>query len=290
MRVAQDIFRTYEQGSVTLQWVDGALPWTAAVGETTQYTTLVKPPEYIDREVTGRELELFKGRYVSRSEIEAGVSKDVKLPYARGVYSCQPYAPPNWLKGLGKVGLFFIILNIALFVYSLVSDKGNVILTEHIVAKEYAKEVLTTSFKVTEPNAILRLTGRAPLRNSWLALDFALIDAEDRVLGEFWSEASYYEGRDSEGYWSEGSKGFKQYIKVEKPGTYRLLVHGKGGSGYNRPGLNEPIDLKLEAHATVSWYFVFPIVLAAIIAILGVAFRWSFELRRWAPVMETDDD
>ena len=235
-------------------------------------------------------MELFRGRYVSRAEMEAGVSREIRLPYPRGVYACQPYIPPPWVKGLGTIGIFFVILNVVLFVYSFAADKGNVIMKDHIPAKEYTKEVLTSSFKISKPDAILRLTGSAPLRNSWLALDFALVDAEDRVVGEFWNEASFYEGRDSEGYWSEGSRGFKQYLKVEKPGTYRLLVHATGGSGYNKPGLNEPIDLQLEAHATVSSYFLFPLVVAVIVALLGLGYKWSFELRRWAPVMETDDD
>ena len=81
------------------------------------------------------------------------------------------------------------------------------------------------------------------MNNSWLALDFALVDADERVVSQFGNEASYYHGQDSEGSWSEGSRSFSSYFKVNKAGAYRLLLHGQGGSGEKDRSRNEPVDV-----------------------------------------------
>lgn len=291
VRVGREQFSVFEDGFVTLRWVDGALPWTAVVGEETNYVHMIKPPEYVDREITGKEMELFRGRYVSRSEMLSAIPPGVTLPPARGVYSCQPYVASDWVRGLGKIGALFLVLNLVLWIYSFVSERTSVVLREKISANQYTKEHMSKPFEVSRDGSILRLVGKVPLNNSWLGLDFGLVDSQDQVIKEFSNEASYYHGRDSEGYWSEGSRSFSSYFKVERAGTYRLLMHATGGSGYRRgPPKNEPVQLTVKTGATISSYFIFPIILSALFALIGVISRGIFETRRWAPVMEDDDD
>jgi hypothetical protein len=149
---------------------------------------------------------------------------------------------------------------------------------------------MTAPFKVTHDGDILKLSGWAPVDNSWLSLDFGLVDADDRVLAEMYDEASYYHGRDSEGSWTEGSKSFSSYFRVDKAGTYRLLVHGKGGSGATGPSKNENVNLILTSGNTVSWYFIIPLILAVLVVLLEPVLKWSFEARRWSPVTGSGDD
>ncbi|MEJ2715993.1 MAG: hypothetical protein P8182_02470, partial [Deltaproteobacteria bacterium] len=289
VRVGRETFSVFEDGLVTLRWVDGALPWTAVVGEKTRYVHMIKPPEYVDREITGTEMELFRGRYVDRKEMLSAIPPGVRLPFPRGVYSCQPYVASDWIKGLGKIGVAFLVLNLVLLLYSFVSERRHVVLREKISASQYTKEHMTKPFKVPHDGTILRLAGRSPLNNSWLGLDFALVNGQDQVIKEFWDEASYYHGRDSEGYWSEGSRSFSSYFKIDKAGIYRLLMHATGGSGYRGAPRNEPVELTLTTGATISSYFTLPIILAALCALVEVVSRRVFEMRRWAPVMEDDD-
>ncbi|MEW6530975.1 MAG: DUF4178 domain-containing protein [Thermodesulfobacteriota bacterium] len=290
VRVGQEVFQFYEEGLLTLRWVDGAIPWTAKVGEQTRYATIIKPPEYVDREVTGKERELFRGRYVSSEEMKAAVPAAVKLPWRRGVYMCEPYVAPTWLKGMAIIGGFFFVLNLVLLFYTMAQDKSSVVLREQIIADKYTQEHLSTPFEVKQPVTIMRLKGQAPVKNSWLALDFGIVNAQDEVIDEFWNEASFYEGRDDEGYWSEGGQGFTSYFKMVTPGAYRLLVHGKGGSGLSGPSKNEPFYLTLESGATMPYYYTFPIVLALMVALLEMLARQLFNFRRWRPVMPSSDD
>jgi Domain of unknown function (DUF4178) len=293
VRVGQETFRIYESGTVNLRWVDGAIPWTAAVGETTRYTHLIKPPEYLDREITGSEVEIFRGRYVTHEELEQAAGKTLKLPLMKGVYSCQPYTPSAWIKGMGAIGAFFLLINCVLLLWALQTNRKPPILYERINAEQYSKEQLTGQFDVPRDGSILCLSGSAPVNNSWLALDFALVDADERVVSQFWNEASYYHGRDSEGSWSEGSRSFSSYLKVAKAGKYRVLLHGEGGSGDRGRSRNEPVDITVFAGMAVPWYFILPIVVSGLLAIIEPVLRISFEARRWsvvAPSGPDDDD
>lgn len=288
--VGKETFKVYESGELTLRWVDGALPWTATVGEKTRYTHLIKPPEYVDQEITGSELELFRGRYVSHEEMKEAVPEGVRLPSPHGVHSCQPYRPASWLSGMWRVGIGFLLLNVILVVYSFIADKGNIVLKDQIAAGQYKGEHLTKPFTVPRDRCILRLRGSAPLSNSWLAMDFAVVNAKEEVISEFSGEASYYSGVDSEGSWTEGSRSFTSYFKVQKAGTYRLLVHAQGGTGVGGGPRNETMHITLATNTTISWYFFIPILLSGAVACLEPVMKWLFDQRRWAAVTGGGDD
>ncbi len=236
-----------------------------------------------------QEVELFRGRYVDGTEMLSAVPNGTKLPEPRGIYSCQPYVPPRWCRGAWKVGTAFLMLNALLLLYSIQADKATRLYSEQVTYEQYSKEYLSKPFLVPSDKSVVRLKGSAGLNNSWLALDFALVDAKDQVISEFGDEASFYHGRDSEGTWTEGSRSFKKYFRVDKGGEYRLLVHGQGGTAVGGAAGKEPVNLLLEGNATVSWYFFFPLALAAVAAVLEFVLKWVFESRRWAPVYEDDE-
>lgn len=290
--VQDKVFQIYETGEVTLRWVDGALPWRAAVGETTRYTHLISPPEFIDVEITGQEQELFRGRYLSREELLAGLPEGIELPEPdQGVYSCQPYEPSAWIRGWGKIGTLFLLLNVGLFGWCLLATKTTELLREKISADQYTKEHLTAPFSVYRDGVILCLNGYAPLKNSWIAMDFALVDSQDQVISEVYGDASYYSGTDSEGAWTEGSRSFESCFRVDKAGTYRLLIHGQGGTGESGPPGKEPVEIVVVSGKTIGWYFLVSIALSLGVALVPPLGRAVFERRRWSIVSSgTEDD
>lgn len=294
VNVGPDTFRIYESGTLKLQWVDGAIPWRAAVGETTRYTHLIKPPECLDQEITGSEVEIFRGRYVTHEELQEAVGKTVNLPSTKGVYSCQPYIASDWIKGVWAIGGVFLLINCLLLLWALQTNRKPAIMQERIAAEQYSKEHLSSPFDVPRDGSILQLRGRAPVDNSWLAFDFGLVDADERVVSQFGNDASYYYGRDSEGSWTEGSRSFSSYFKVNKAGPYRLLLYGQGGSGEGGRSRNEPVDIAIFAGMAVAWYFIIPIIVSGLLMIIEPLRRTSFEARRWSAVARngktTDDD
>jgi hypothetical protein len=291
--VGSDVFQIFESGDVTLKWVDGAIPWRATVGETSSYVHMIKPPEFVDVEVTGSEREVFRGRYLTREELATAVPEEVDVPEPRGIYSCQPYQPSPWMQGLAKIAGVFAVINLIFFVLGFLADKNTVALQETISAEDYAKEYMTGPFQVARNGTICRVRGKAPLNNSWLAVDFAVVNAHDSVISEFSGDASYYYGRDSDGSWTEGSSSFDSSFKIEKAGTYRLLLRGQGGTGYNGPAGKEPLQIMVTTGNTLYWYFVFPLLVCLGLALLEPCLRLVFESRRWAAVAKDsngDDD
>jgi len=249
----------------------------------------VKPPEYVDQEITGPELELFRGRYLGHDELAAGLSEHAALPEPRGIDACQPYETPAWRHGFGKIGLAFLVLNLVLFLFSLAAEKKTPILQETVSAEQYSKEYLTQPFTVAKDGTILRLAGSAPVNNSWLAVSFAVVDAKDRVIAESSGETSYYYGSDSEGVWTEGSRSFKSYFRIPQAGTYRLLIYGQGGSGSTGPAKKEPLQVKLTAGHTLSWYFAASMIVCGLVALIDPIGKYLFEARRWAAVTSDGD-
>jgi hypothetical protein len=190
---------------------------------------------------------------------------------------------------MGKIGVAFLVLNVLLFFYSFIAEKNTVVLRENVTAAQYKQEYLTQPFEVPHDDTILRVSGSAPLDNSWISLDYAVVNTDEQVIAEFYDEASYYHGYDSEGSWSEGSKSFSAYFKVATAGTYKLLVHATGGTGAAGGGRGEPVSVTVTADNTISWYFVIPMVFAVLLAVVGILSKLTFEARRWSPVMEDDD-
>lgn len=290
VHVGGEVFQIYESGEVTLKWVDGAIPWRAAVGETSKYIHMIKPPEFVDVETTGSERELFRGRYLTREELAAAIPDEVDIPEPRGIYSCQPYEPSPWIQGLGKIAGIFAAINLVLFLFGLMSDKNTVALQENISADQYGQEYMTGPFQVARAGTICCVHGNAALNNSWLGVDFAVVNAEDSVVSEFSGDASFYAGRDSDGSWTEGSRSFDSPFKIQKAGTYRLLLRGQGGTGYNGPAGKEPLQIRVTTGNTLYWYFMFPLGVCLFLALLGPLLRFVFESRRWAAVSKGSND
>jgi len=70
----------------------------------------------------------------------------------------------------------------------------------------------------------LQVNVQAPVDNSWLYLDGALINDETGGLDEFDVEVSYYHGSDSDGSWTEGSQTSAAYIGSVPAGRYVLRL------------------------------------------------------------------
>lgn len=123
-----------------------------------------------------------------------------------------------------------------------------------------------------------------------MALDLALVNADDEVVSEMWSEVSYYSGYEGGESWSEGSREDERYFRAPPAGEYRMILKGTGGSGLRGPPRDERVSVELRAGPVVTRYFIAIFVVALLVALLGLAQRIMFEVRRWAPVMESDED
>src|SRR5262249_17146529 len=68
------------------------------------------------------------------------------------------------------------------------------------------------------------LTLHAPVSNSWLYVDAALIDAASGLVQPFSKSVEYYFGHDSDGNWSEGDAAPRIFLSPVPAGTYTLRL------------------------------------------------------------------
>ncbi len=125
----------------------------------------------------------------------------------------------------------------------------------------------------------LQVKVHAPIDNSWLYLEGALINEETGAVDEFDLEVSYYSGTDSDGAWSEGSTTEARYIPAVPAGRYTLRLEPQWETG-RRP----PPGYALTVTSRVPrFYHVFLAVLALLAWPAGRLWRYfRFETERWS--------
>lgn len=273
-------------------FVDGEFPWVATLGDQAGYTDCISPPFLLTEERTANEVEYYRAEYIPRAEIEAAFGPQLAdLPPPVGVAPHQPYPGWSWRKQcLGVMAVFSCIFFVML---CMAANSGRKI-GERSLQFSQAKtpdSYLTESFFVAAEDTVAQAVFKAPsLTNSWLYFEGALIDAEDKALLDFSTEISYYEGRDYEGYWSEGSRDDSVVFKISKPGEYRILLSGNGGSGNyaNGPLQGDPgIVVELYEKVELARYYVLGLLLClAWVVVEGIL--WGlWEAQRWG---DEDDD
>jgi len=124
----------------------------------------------------------------------------------------------------------------------------------------------------------LQITTKAPVSNSWLYLDGALIEEDTGDFYAFDTEVSYSSGRDSDGTWTEGSNTSRRYLGGVAPGKYVLRLGPQWQAG------RAPRSFEVTVKSRVPrFYQVFLAMLAVGFWPLIVAWKgFSFEVRRWS--------
>ena len=83
---------------------------------------------------------------------------------------------------------------------------------------------VTDVFDLKGHTSNVELTTRASVDNSWLVVNYALINEDTGQAYDFGREVSWYHGRDEDGDWSEGSSQDVAIVPSVPPGRYYLRV------------------------------------------------------------------
>jgi len=122
----------------------------------------------------------------------------------------------------------------------------------------------------------------APVENSWIGVEGALVSEQTGEAELFELTTSYYHGTDDGESWSEGGRSETVFLSGLKPGAYMLRVAPAWeGSQPSVQGFNLEIRSGVVRWAYVVFAF-FGIVLFPLLMLLRVM---AFEGRRWAESM-----
>jgi len=233
-------------------------------------------------------VEYFRGQYLTPEEVWAAFSVEGPAPRAMGVHPAQPFSRGPVAKTLMVLGGVFGLVNLLLLLWSL-SSGGKQLMHHTFVATDYLKETISQPFTVGKAK-VVAMKVQSNLRNSWISLQAALVNAQDQVVAEMEGDISYYSGVEGGESWSEGNRKTTTYYKAPPAGTYRLLLKAAAGSGRTGPPRGEGLTITLSQGMVLSRYFLALMIISFLFPLFEVTRRYLFEKRRWASVMEDDDD
>jgi hypothetical protein len=200
------------------------------------------------------------------------------MPYARGVSPNQPWTMTPTLKEIGKlwglfvVSLFMIQLLIIIFSGTKVAYSG----AYSHNAEEASKSKVSPSFDLTGGTSGVEFEISAPVVNQWFEAQIDLVNEGSGEVYEIEQGVEYYEGRDSDGFWREGSQIEKALLPSIPDGTYHLNLE----SSSSVKSLDYSVTVRRGAVPMSNFLFAF-----FLISIVPFLLWWrskSFEVNRWS--------
>jgi hypothetical protein len=213
----------FTEGSAQVDYVLGEFYWQVRAGETVRTGDYVRPGWMLSREQNESEiawtlLELIDPKEMGKAFGVAPPPHDwPPLPH-----QVSPYAQD--LKRLGK---FFLAAAALILVLGFMLGAGPTLFRSTLALQidGQSRSATLGPVTLTRPRQIVTIRASAPgLENSWVDIDYALVDRKTQASYEAYGLAERYSGRDSDGAWTEGNR--KSEIKVASvpAGTYDLVV------------------------------------------------------------------
>jgi len=311
-------WRRFQDVTAVVEGVWGEFYWTVEQGERVQVTEFVAPPRSLTLERQahpggGEEINWSLSEYLEPREVQAGFRLPAGLPAPRGIASFQPNPQKVALRGMVPWTVAALGLLLLLVMAESVTHRNTLLFEKRLDLAQLAPEAQTPARGIpvrrpasapgapapdaTEPqepvffsdpitiadgHKNLAVTVSAPVDNSWVGLDGALVSEQTGVAELFEVASSYYHGVDGGESWSEGGRTQTVYLSAVPPGSYvlRLAPQWEG----KRPPVNAVV---VELRAGVMRWLYPGLALAAILVLpLLMVFRvMAFETRRWQESM-----
>jgi hypothetical protein len=275
-------FKHFQGGQAVVDHVVGEFYWAVALGDTTESDDYVSPPFMLSSEKDESEINWSYGTYKTPEEIWTAFGLPDRAPAPQGIAPHQPSpfagrVGPVWAAALLALGLVFSLYLVFLVGGGRTVHKQSVIIPPAAVPGSPEAALFTDRFFI-ESTGNVEVRVNAPLSNSWLYLDGALIDEETGAVDEFDLEASYYFGSDSDGAWSEGGGEARTYVSAVPPGRYVLRLAPQWDPGHRVSGYD------LEVRSRIPRFY--QALLAALLLLFWpIVLSWRagrFEAGRWS--------
>ncbi len=282
VRLGDRTFDVFESYQAEIAYVEGELTWIAKTGDRVHVIEAIDPPSMFSYEMTDAECEYSIGEYMDAGEVHAAFGLEPP-PKPEGIHPAQPFDGGRFWPALAKVGPIFAGFSVLGLIAALIAGDGR-----EIVRADTGSQAtpLVIPFSASHAERLMKLELRAPLSNNWVYYDVTISDAEtDEDVLFLGKEVSFYEGRDSEGYWSEGSRRETALFKVPAIGDYEIEI-----SPAEAGGAVPPFEIRLYDNVFVKRYLVMLLILSVIASLGLTLYRRHFEKKRWADVLEDDDD
>jgi ribosomal protein S27AE len=317
-------WRRFQDVEAVVEGVWGEFYWTVEQGERVQVAEFVAPPRSLTRELQkhkggGEEVNWSLSTYLNPEEVWKAFKLAGAPPAPIGIASFQPNPhkialSKSFLWIVGALGLLLVVVlaesathrNIELFSRSLdlyeLSPALRALTTEDVrrgipvrrpapttAAEKTQAEAQEPVFfsdpiEIKDSHNNLAFTLSAPVNNSWVSVEGALVSETTGVAELFLVESSYYHGVDGGESWSEGDHTQTVFLSAVPPGSYVLRLAPQWDA--TLPPVRT-IQVQLR-QGVMRWLYPGLALLAILLVPLFMVFRVAaFESRRWQESMYT---
>ncbi len=274
-------YKHFQTAEARTTYVLGEFPWQVRIDDKALCLDYVHAPFMLSAETTGNETTWSLGEYVTGSLVWKSFNLPGSPPPAIGVFEDQPSALGA---KAGEIWLFFAMLAMALLVFMIadftISSRTQVFQHGYVFLQKPGQEpsFVTPVFELKGRTSNIEVETRANVDNSWIYLNYALIDDDTGQAYDFGREVSYYHGYDSDGSWTEGKRSDSVFVPAVPSGHYYLRVEPESGSGFG------PIAYWVTVTRDVPVMSLYLIAfLALLLPALLISWRvFNFEQMRWA--------
>lgn len=234
-------YKYYETAASEVTFAEGEFTWAVGVGDKTTTITLMSNDAMISLSETGAEREVERTVYLPQAETCAAFGVAALNPYH--MHPLKPLlAGPNagfvQTLGLACAGICMILSLI------FTGMTGTTALPPQRIPHSALPTEL--SFEITDTRGLTTLYLQADVDNSWAWVEATLSDPQGAPVFTAGREVDFYNGTDSDGYWTEGSPSTQISFHPEMPGEYTLELDVPEG------GLNEDVSGPRLSTLTVS--------------------------------------
>lgn len=276
-------------------FVVGEFYWRAGAGERVRATDFVRPGAMLALEENDRERTWTLLTLLAPGEAEDAFGMERRSRMSGGTPS--PHEPSPWRPLLREAAIVFAAALMALVAIIVTSGPARrLLLSDAITLTLDAPPVERVLGTVTLPARYNRVTIASDaqgLSNSWVDLDYSLVDRRTQRSFDAYSLAERYSGTDADGSWSEGDPGPQVAYASIPGGAYDVVVeasaHGwTGAQSAPTTGQGVPVSITVSAGGSFAGPMLLAIVALSLWPILLMILHASFEQRRMAPVKEDD--
>jgi len=291
-----------------VKFVVGEFYWRVAEGEKVRVSDYVRPGKMISCEENDTERTWTRLFMLDWGEAEKAFGIE---PRRREYSTPSPHEPSPYRDKMVEAVILGAIAAVTLLLIAMMGGGSTRAASAEMQVAIGGAPVTQVVRGIEFPgrNTAVRIGARAnQLDNSWIELDYSLVNRRTQASFDASSVAERYSGRDSDGAWSEGDTTPNIKLSSIPPGTYDLVVEASGhrwapGGSNNSFTGNAGIFSSLAVENTVipveievarGGMFGGNVLLGLILLLLWPAYaifrHYGFEARRLMPVSEDDDE
>ena len=274
-------FKIFQDAPARVEHVQGEFYWRVEQGETVRAVDFVAPPLMLSQEITNQEMTWSIGTYLTNAEVEKAFTvSDLQKPWS--VAPNQPFTGGFYIKaGLLMLAALLVISVLMIPLGGLSSTPlSQQINLPPMTNATTAQTVFSQPFEL-KGNRNVRITATAPVSNSFADLDIDLINEQNSEVESVNVPIEYYSGSDSDGAWTEGGQTQDATLSSLPAGKYTLRVEGT----WQNFGQAMPVTVKVEQNINRGVNFCLAFFALALLPLLGLIRKWSFERKRWSESM-----